>query len=873
MMNAYTLSFTDIDSALPALTGGKGANLSKLSRIGNIPVPEGFCVTTRAFQEVTTGNPELVSLFGELDGCKATDRGQISALSAKIRTVIENILVPPAIVSAIHHHLTHFPREAAFAVRSSATAEDLPVASFAGQQDTFLNIIGQESVFLHIRKCWASLYTDRAVIYRLQQGFPHQEVLLAVVVQKMVFPQAAGIMFTADPVSGNRKVSSIDAGFGLGEAMVSGLVSADNYRVQEGRISDKKVAVKQQAVHALKDGGTEVRENAPDLQRRQVLTDAQIIWLAEMGMEIAAYFGSPQDIEWCLADDVFYIVQSRPITTLFPIPEADDDANHVYVSVGHQQMMTDAMKPLGISILMLGARAHMRTAGGRLFVDVTAMLTAPASRQAVLDTLGKSDPLIKDALTTIMHRGDFLHLPPVQENATEAVAPKGIQALGFNTQFDNDPAIVEELMQRSQAAITAVREALPLLSGPEAFDCIAEDCRQLRELNFDARSMGVIVAAMEASAWINENLLTWLGKKNAADILTQSVPHNVTAEMGLALLDVADVIRPFPDVISILQHPLSDGFLDELKHVEGGPAARGAILAFLDTYGMRCTGEIDITRPRWSEKPATLVPLILTNIRQFAPGESRRMFERGREEAMQQEAAVLARLRQLPDGEAKATETKRMIGLIRNYSGYREYPKYGIVCRYMLYKQALLKEAEALARAGVIAHETDVYYLTFEEFREAVRTQTIGHSIIRQRKEAHRVFEKLSPPRVLTSDGEGLSGAYHREHLPTGAMAGLPVSSGVVEGRARVILRMEEARLEEGDILVTAFTDPSWTPLFVSIKGLVTEVGGLMTHGAVIAREYGLPAVVGVENATRKIRDGQRIRVNGTEGYIEIISI
>jgi rifampicin phosphotransferase len=356
----------------------------------------------------------------------------------------------------------------------------------------------------------------------------------------------------------------------------------------------------------------------------------------------------------------------------------------------------------------------------------------------------------------------------------------------------------------------------------------------------------------------------WLGEKNVADTLSQSVPNNITSEMGLALLDVADVIRPYPEVINYLQYVKDENFLDELVQFVGGQETQDALSAYLDKYGMRCTGEIDITRPRWSEKPTALVPLILSNIKNFEPGESKRRFEQGRQEALKKEQELLDRLKQLPDGEQKARETKRMISLIRNFAGYREYPKYGLVHRYFVYKQALLKEAEQLVQANVLQEKEDIYYLSFEELREVVRTHKLDYQVISQRKDEYKFYEKLTPPRVITSDGETIAGTYKREQLPAEAMVGLPVSSGVIEGRARVIFNMEDADLEDGDILVTPFTDPSWTPLFVSIKGLVTEVGGLMTHGAVIAREYGLPAVIGVENATKLIKDGQRIRVNGT---------
>jgi len=375
---------------------------------------------------------------------------------------------------------------------------------------------------------------------------------------------------------------------------------------------------------------------------------------------------------------------------------------------------------------------------------------------------------------------------------------------------------------------------------------------------------------MEAAWWLNEKLEAWLGEKNAADTLTQSVPHNVTSEMGLALLDVADAIRPHPEVVAFLEQA-EEGFLDALPGLPGGREARDAIRAWLDRYGMRGVGEIDITRPRWSERPTLLVPLILGHVRSFGPGEAGRRFERGLREAQQKEQDVLERLRALPDGGEKAEETKRMIDRVRTFAGYREYPKYGMVSRYFVYKRALLEEGERLVEAHVLREKEDIFFLRFDELHDVARTHQVDDELIRQRRDAFAIYQALTPPRVLTSEGEAVTGSYRREDLPPGALVGLAVSSGTVEGRARVILDLAEADLEPGDILVTAYTDPSWTPLFVAVEGLVTEVGGLMTHGAVIAREYGLPAVVGVEHATGLIRDGQRIRVHGTDGYVEIL--
>ncbi|WP_448265475.1 phosphoenolpyruvate synthase [Nostoc sp. DSM 114159] len=870
-MSSFVLGFQNIDKTKLTFVGGKGANLGELSKIEGILVPDGFCISTEAFKRIIGETSSINELLEQLSHLLVEDRDKIGELSGEIRSFIEGITIPQDINEEIAHHLSRLGEKNAYAVRSSATAEDLPTASFAGQQDTYLNIIGKEAILKHISKCWASLFTERAIIYRLQNGFDHRQVHLSVVVQKMVFPQVAGILFTADPVTSNRKVLSIDAGFGLGEATVSGLVNADIYKVCNGKVIDKKISTKKLAIYALKDGGTKEQEIEPERQNRQALTDEQILQLERIGRKIEAHFGCPQDIEWCLVDDTFHIVQSRPITTLYPIPETSDRENHVYVSVGHNQMMTDAMKPLGLSFFLLMTHAPMHTAGGRLFVDVTATLASPVSRETVLNvTLGKSDPLMKDALTTILERGDFIKSLPDEQSSGKS--GKGRSPADFQTLNDYDPAIVADLIQQSQTSIDALKQTIQTKSGADLFDFILEDIQQLKKTNADSQSFGVLMTGMNASSWINEKMNEWLGEKNAADTLSQSAPNNITSEMGLALLDVADAIRPYPEVIEYLQQVKEDNFLGELVKLEGGQEAQNAIATFLHKYGMRCVGEIDLTRTRWSENPTTLVPMILSNIKNFEPGESDRKFEQGRQSALKKEQELLNRLKQLPDGEKKAEETKRMIRLIRNFIGYREYPKYSIVNRYFVYKQALLKEAEQLVQANVIHKKEDIYYLTFEELREVVLTNKLDYQLISKRKDEYKLYEKLTPPRVITSDGEIIAGRYKRENLPAEAIIGLPVSSGVIEGRARVILNMEDADLEDGDILVTSFTDPSWTPLFVSIKGLVTEVGGLMTHGAVIAREYGISAVVGVENATKLIEDGQRIRVNGTDGYIEILS-
>jgi pyruvate,water dikinase len=894
-MSRYVMSLEEIDHAQVAIVGGKGAHLGEVTRIEGIRVPAGFCVTTDAFDQIIAEVPSIDDRLDRLARVEPDDREAIRVLSAEIRRGIEEVSLPGELASAIVVALAPLGEPAAYAVRSSATAEDLPTASFAGQQDSYLNVVGPVAVLEHVSRCWASLFTERAVTYRQRNGFDHRKVHMAVVVQRMVFAQAAGVLFTADPNTSSRNIASVEASFGLGEALVSGRVTPDLYRVRDGAIVARTVAAKQLAIFASPSGGTAEQAIEPDRQRQPTLTDAQVVQLVQLGRTIEAHFGRPQDIEWCLVDDAFHIVQSRAITTLFPIPAAGDGAKHVYISVGHAQMMTDAMKPLGLSLWQLTALRPMHQAGGRLFVDVTQGLASPSSRTALLGVLGRGDPLVRDALQSLLDRGDFV---PSHPDPGPAGGPSG----GAPAPIATDRAIVDELVARNQASVAALKQSIRCKSGPALLDFILEDIQELKRLLVDPRSHQAIMAGMEATWWLNDQLETWLGEKNAADTLSQSVPDNVTSEMGLALLDVADAIRRSPHVVEFLRNvDDNDAFLDELAEIEGGQEARDAIRAYLDVYGMRCVGEIDITRPRWCEQPTALAPMILANVRNFELGAGARRFEQGRQAALKKERELLERLRAMPDGERKVEETQRMIDRVRTFSGYREYPKYGMVSRYFVYKQALLEEAGRLVRAGLLREKEDIFYLTFAELKDVVRmnegtaprappssarfpslmfegtaprappSSARFASLVRERKDEFRSYQALTPPRVLTSDGECITGSYRRTDLPPGALVGLAVAGGTIDGRARVIHDVAQAHLDAGDILVTPYTDPSWTPAFVVIAGLVTEVGGLMTHGAVIAREYGLPAVVGVEQATRRIRDGQRIRVHGADGYVEIL--
>jgi len=868
----YVLDFTDTAPDAISLVGGKGANLAALSGVPGILVPAGFIVTTRAYQDIVATDPIVTPLLADLATVTSPDPAAIGGRAAALRATIARLTLPPALAGEIAGHLERHKDVRSFAVRSSATAEDLPGASFAGQQDTYLNVIGTDAILKAVAACWASLFTDRAVAYRIRNGFDHSAVALAVVIQEMVFPAAAGVMFTADPVNSNRNTVSIDAGFGLGEALVSGLVTADNYKVRAGAVTARTVADKQLQILPSPAGGTQQAPLEPARRSAAVLTDEQTLHLADLGRTIEAHFGRPQDIEWALMPGGrrFAILQARPITTLYPLPETQDDKNHVYVSFNHQQMMTDAMKPIGLSFMQM-AESTMVAIGGRLYMELAHDLATPSGRMVAKPALKLMDPLVASGVDQLLKRKDFVRglargkkfLSMGSGYFSWALIRQTIRSLRHP-----DPGVVPRLIEQFERSARQLDAELAPLTGVALMERIREEYVKVGKLISAPDTMATVWVGTMTASWINKRGERWLDEKGIADGLVQSVPYNNTSEMGLALLDVADAIREQPAVIDYLTHPADATFFADLAGLPGGDVAARAIGAYLDRFGARCVGEIDITRPRWHEHPSALAPLILANIRNFGPGGRTVRHEAGLAEYLRRRDDIMT---QLGPTSGRGKQMAAKIDTLRAFSGFREYPKHAMMLMYWAIKRALLREAQSLVSAGVIPQADDVFHLSLDEMAEAVRTGRTDPELIEKRKADFLAYEKLTPPRLMTSEGEIFEGTYGSRDLPPGALAGIAVSRGVAEGRARVIRRPGDAALRPGDILVTAYTDPSWTPVFVSIRALVTEVGGVATHGSVIAREYGLPAVVGVPDATTRIQDGQPIRVNGTEGWVELL--
>lgn len=875
-MNRYIVDLNSHEQVNINAVGGKGFNLMQLSALPNIHVPEGFCITTEAYSDMIKGT-SVIPFLEQLSSYTLDDREDIVVLCKKIRQAIVDIELSSDLKEYIVNQISEVGRDISYAVRSSATAEDMPTASFAGQHDTYLNVMGIEAILHHVKMCWASLYTERAVTYRIQNGFDHQEVSIAIVVQKMITPDTSGIMFTAEPNTSNRKVVAIDASFGLGEALVSGLVNADHYQVRDKKIIKKIIGKKELALYPNRTGGTYEKVITDDSMHNQALTDEQIIMLEETGRLIESYFGCPQDIEWCIKDNQLYIVQSRPITTLFPLPTSENGEIRVLISTGHLQMMTFSIKPLGLSFLQMAlGDAPYQLIGGYLYNDITHDLATPIGRLMVKKLLGMiGDNLMTDGIIQITKDKSLLKSLAKGTDKTFKTekGPNGFKVMSnmIKQYRESNPDTVKPFIDQEEDAIAKMQKEISNLSGAALIDYIYDDHTDRRFKIVNPENAATLGMPILLSMWFNRIVKKVTGEINAADTIIKSIPYSVTSDTADDLLDVSDVVRQYPEVLTYFESANDLSFFEDLEQINGGLVVSEAIKMYLTKYGMRCSGDIDITVPRWKEKPTMLIPLILNNIKNFEPGARNRLHAEGIADYEKKMALWSQKLESKLGGKRRANRLRKIGDIIRNISGYREYPKFSYMKRYLTYKEHMLTEADQLVKEGVIHDREDIFYLYLKELMEVVKTRTLDYNIIETRKRDYKSYEHLTPQRIITSDGDVIEGNYDSKDFPANALVGVPVSAGVIEGRARVIHSMADADFEEGDILVTEFTDPSWTPVFISISGLITEVGGVSTHGAVISREYGLPAIVSVENATKIIRDGQRIRLDGSRGFVEIV--
>ncbi|WP_261382528.1 PEP/pyruvate-binding domain-containing protein [Arthrobacter sp. UKPF54-2] len=883
VLEGLVLELGSTGSAPLPLVGGKALNLGKLAAAG-FPVPRGFCLTTEAYRRAAPAG--IDALAARLDTAAATagrpepGHAEPDPLAASARELIGAAAVPPDVDAAVRAAYAGLGAEPAVAVRSSATAEDLPFASFAGQQDSYTGVVGPDAVIDAVHRCWASLWTDRAVAYRSANGISHREVGLAVVVQIMVDAATAGVMFTANPVTGTRTETVINASPGAGQAVVSGAVNPDQFTV------DTETAT----VLARVPGDD-------DPARGWSLADAELTELTRLGDAVQRLFGAPQDIEWVFdAAGKAWLTQSRPITTLYPLEDPfSGDASalnpdpaggtRVYLCGTLLQGLTRPITPIGLAALglMRNSKGLWRyvSPGLRMYVDLTAVVQNKWGRRYLERVLPLADGRSAAVFPELLADPRFaLRERPRKSRPRPARAAGGGPARGAEASASLAmvlglvPALIgaavrpEEELRRADAYGKRLDAAL-VLAEPASAGQRLDYAEQITHRTVDgliratlpAPSVGYIMLA------VARRLLRGIAPPRELEAVLRGLPHNVTTEMDLELWQLAVGIGadPVSRDVFLAQDPARLAAAYRAGALPG-PAQAG-VRGFLARYGHRAVAEIDLGMPRWSEEPDHILGMISNYLRVEDPEQAPdRQFRRAAEHAEERIRNLVERAGARGRWRARALELS--LRRVRELSGLRELPKFHIVKILGEMHRQLLLVGEELVRAGVVAAAEDVFFLDFAELRVGLRGARMQDLVASRRRLYDVELRRRHIPRVLLSDGTDVEAAVMAKAPPTGALAGTPASAGTATGTVRVILDPVGARVEPGEILVAPSTDPGWTPLFMTAGALVMEMGGVISHGAVVAREYGIPAVVGVPDATTRLHTGQRVTVDGAAGIV-----
>jgi len=882
------IDLNEITAVEDPLVGGKGANLGLLCHAG-FPVPDGFCLTTAAYDAVC-GQAPLSALVQELVGHGSRTLGQLKQLAAAFRAAIQDSPIPPRVEETLQLAYSRLGANVAVAVRSSANAEDLPSASFAGQQETYLNVIGFDAVLDSVRACWGSLWTERALTYRENLSLDHAAIKTGVVIQRLVNARVSGVLFTANPLSGRRRETVIDASFGLGEAVVSGAVDPDHFVIDSTRraITERRAGAKRLQVRPRKEGGTETVESVAE-QPRWCLDDEQIVRLSDLGVRVEREFAGPQDVEWAIDDSgTVWLTQARPITTLFPLPDGapdDPDDVRVYYSMNASQGMESPFTPMGASLFRvlsssiaavlgfpprdaLAGPAFVHHAAGRLYLDVTAALRNRIGRLMLTMMTSAAEARAASALKRLAADPRF----SLKVSSPWPFVRKGLSfLLRLRLPFHLLQSLVSpEVARRRTAALAARLRALARLpqgaGAPDRFSLVV----RLLSPSSLLRLLQIMPTTAVPAEWLLALARRLLGPlATAADLeeVQRGAPHNPTTEMDLALWSVARAI-PEDSRWQFLEQP--PGVLTK-RYREGRlpPSTQAAVEGFLQEYGHRCAVELDGGLPAWAERPEPVFAIICNFLRAADTGRSPQLaYERSIQTALERKAELVRRARN--QGLLKGALVRFSIERARDLLGFREMPRFLISLLLHLAREHILAIGLQLACDGLLGSGDDVFFLSLPEVREALSGKDMRRLANRRREEHERERHRRAPA-VLLSDGTEPREDTEPWHAGEKTLRGLAASSGSAIGIARVVLDPTKARLEPGEILVAPSTDPGWTPLFLTAGAVVMETGGPMSHGAIVAREYGVPAVVAVPEATQRIRSGMRVAVDGTEGTVTIL--
>jgi pyruvate,water dikinase len=881
-------------AAVLETAGGKGANLSRLARAG-FHVPDGFILPTEAYRLFVAANRLGGAIQSALEGLTAADAAALESASTLIRSAFSRGEIPDHLQAAIIDGYAKI-KDGPVAVRSSATTEDLPDLSFAGQQDTFLNILNQEQLLAAVVNCWSSLWTGRAIGYRLRNAIDQNTISLAVVVQRMVASQVSGVLFTANPLTGLRSETVIDAVFGLGEALVSGQVEPDQFIADSasGKIISRRLGGKQLITHPRPEGGVESlpRQDAV----LQTLTPEDVGRLVALGRRVQAEYRLPQDIEWAFEDKQLYLLQARPITSLFPTPQVSYDPLLIWISFGAIQGLVGPMTPLGQDAIryvaagagrMFGVTVNpaemdlFAVAGERLWIKINDLLRNPVGSQVFKFFLESIEPSVGQILRQLAAEPRLgtgqgrLKLSSLRRLAGFFL-PVALGAL--RTMLRPEAARAE-----FDAAIETGLADTRLPPAADRFTRLANAVAFIQEQVANAlpfllpRFLRIFAPAMGMLNLLSKLAGSGAGSDHGFSMLalevTRGLPNNVTTGMDLDLWETAAEIKTNAEARRLFQAEPAVELAGRYRRGALPVSAQAGIARFLGRYGDRGLGEIDLGQPCWRDDPTPVMETLKSYLQidpRFAPDLQ---FAQGRLAAQAAIDQIAAQAGRKPGGWLRARIVRGAARRVRALIGARESPKFFAIRSMGIARQTLLDVGAEFTQAGTIERPDDLFYLHLSELEAlASRADQDWKALVADRRTAYRREQsRKQAPRVLVSDGrafyEGVGAASDSE----AALSGSPVSPGIVEGLVRVVLDPRQARLSPGEIMVCPGTDPGWTPLFLVAGGLITEVGGMMTHGSVVAREYGIPAVVGVHQATTRLKDGQRIRLDGSAGKIFIL--
>lgn len=880
-------SLQDINQQELSIAGGKGVNLGALTHAG-FPVPPGFVLLTDAYQHFLSVNNLLEGVERLAQQATPQDLVACERASQSIQALFAQYPIPAEIVQAISQA---YQQLGTIVIRSSATTEDLPTASFAGLHESYLNVKTLEDALIAVQQCWSSLWTPRALSYRARLNSASQMISMAVIIQQMVQADASGVLFTANPVSGMHEEVVINATWGVGEALVAGQVTPDTIIVEKtsGCITTREIGKPLLVItptgSSMSDG--EVKTSR---QRQFVLTDEQVTQLVRLGERVELYFGAPQDIEWVITGEQAFIVQARPITTLttvssalrsreVTIPPGDDAWNReldtppqlydmwTRTNVGENlpypiTPLTETNFPVLFSLNndpseqpqpQLTRRLYGRLYfnEGAVFRNFTEDMGLPASwLHKMWGSRSRGTYVYKNTFRPLRLLRKVLSLVATRFKAQKKVRTVRDTPEQFFAQIDQWVSTFMRFDLTRLEDDLLWKEGLPTWSKRGAYAW--------------ANNLRFSINAAISYGLLERIVRWWTGIDMAQDLVT-GLPGVYSAEVGLALWRIAQMAQEngLQDIL-FTHDPIT---ALNLLRSEKTPLVE-PLEEFLARHGHRCPNELELRNPRWAEAPEQIIELIVSYLH---AGEH---IDPIATEARQQQRRTTA----VAAIETKLDPMRRAVFhlLLKRAQlsvTVRDNSRYFMAKFIFPIRKIYAELGRRWAERDWLKQADDIFFLTLAEIEDIVENQLIMASPVElqarveQRRLAYEFWFTVVAPEAVGADG--LPIAEKEEHLTQ--LKGTPASSGTIRGRARVVQTIQEAMsLKPDNILVTTATDPGWTPLFPLVGGIVLEIGGQLSHGAIIAREYGIPAVVNVPGAMRLIQDEQEIEVDGSNGVIKL---